>query len=270
MRARNFIDTVSDLSYTTLFTLWGSSIIVFALSYALLSYIPGHGPIGIDGSFSLRIANSLYYSVITATNTGYGDIAPLGASRALAATQSIAELFLFALFIAKLVSRRQDASLSEVHKLTFELSFHTIRESFYLARKDFDCMMEAAREGRSFSASDWERIAIAYQHIGSLMQDVPNFYAVTSDLYIIDPRREILLLEAVLRTMLRLEAMLEEMEKNGVTWRADTECLKELSEMLASFEEIVPVWREHAHVPAHADFSAIAASLETIHRRVTG
>ena len=265
MRRVHFIDTVSSLSYSTLLSLWASSMLFFALSYLFLSYFPGHGPSGIEGDLLERLGSSLYYSVITATNTGYGDIVPLGASRALAAIQSISELFLFALFVSKLVSRRQEATLDEVHTLTFEMSFHTIREGFYVARKDFDRLIDLARDHAPMTESEHERLAIALQHVGSLMHDIPNFYAVTSDLYVIDERREALLLEAVHRTMLRLDIMLAAIDETGGAWTKEAD---ELDEMLRSFDEILPLWARHAHAKGHPTFRALTTTTAAIRTRL--
>ena len=240
-------------------------MLFFALSYLFLSYFPGHGPSGIEGDLLERLGSSLYYSVITATNTGYGDIVPLGASRALAAIQSISELFLFALFVSKLVSRRQEATLDEVHTLTFEMSFHTIREGFYVARKDFDRLIDLARDRAPMTESEHERLAIALQHVGSLLRDIPNFYAVTSDLYVIDERREALLLEAVHRTMLRLDIMLAAMHDTG---SASPEEAPELDEMLNAFDDIIPLWARHAHAKGHPTFRALGMTTAAIRSRI--
>jgi hypothetical protein len=48
----------------------------------------------------LMLGDCVYYSVITFTTTGYGDIIPLGTSRAVAAVETCIGSFLMALFIA--------------------------------------------------------------------------------------------------------------------------------------------------------------------------
>jgi hypothetical protein len=251
------------LPYSLLFVFWGGTIVLFAFAYFLLSFIPGHGPIGIDGSLLSRFGNSLYYSVITATNTGYGDIVPVGFSRLFAATQSITELFLFALFVAKLVTHRQDLALSEIHKLSFELTFHNMREDLFIARKDFDMIVRVARESSSVSAQEWERLTIAYQLITTLLQEIPNFYNVTSDLYVIDPRREMLLLEALERTMTRIDRIIATFEKAQIPWKEDAESLTELRTLITTLEDILPLWKHHSH-DTHPAFGTITKTYTSI------
>lgn len=258
------IDRINALPYRILFLLWGFNVILFATAYTTLSFFPGNGPTGIEGSLTARFANSLYYSVITATNTGYGDIVPLGYARIFAALQSVTELFLFALFVAKLVSNRQDVALQEVHKLSFELTFHNIREDFYVARKDFDLIIHTVRSNNVLSEADWERLTIAYQHITSLLNEIPNFYDVTSDLYIIDPRREILLLEAVQRTTTRINQVLRVMDNAGIEWRSHQDSSTELFSILKTLDMLIPLWRRHSHDESHDAFVTIADSQETL------
>lgn len=230
----------------------------------MLSYFPGNGPAGLEGSLVSRFANSLYYSVITATNTGYGDIVPLGYSRIFAALQSVTELFLFALFVSKLVSQRGDAAIHEVHKLSFELTFHNIREDFYVARKDFDLIMQAAGEKKLLTSADWERLTIAFQHITSLFNEIPNFYDVTSDLYIIDPRREVLLLEAVRRTTERINQVLTTMNAEKIDWNSHKESAAELTQMLEMLDTLIPIWKNHSHDQSHDAFTRITNSQEKL------
>src|SRR6185369_2995032 len=95
------------MSYGVLLLSWLGATVFFAFIYFLLSYFPGNGPdVGV-GALE-RFLNALYFSVITATSTGYGDIVPLGFSRLFAALQSMSSLILLALFVAKFSSRRQE------------------------------------------------------------------------------------------------------------------------------------------------------------------
>lgn len=259
------IDHLNALPYTLLFALWGSTILLFAGIYTFLSYIPENGPTGLS-EFPplLRFANALYYSVITATNTGYGDIVPLGISRFFAGFQSIMELFLFALFVAKLVSNRQDAALQEVHKIAFELTFRNVREDLYVARKDFDRVIEVIQHSRAMTSDEWERLLVAFQHVSGLIHDIPNFYDVTSDLYIIDPNRETLLLESMQRTIARIHHMFEVMNEAHIDWRTRSEIVEELRKVVVALDEIIPLWQKHSHDQSHEAFVKIASAQDRL------
>ncbi|WP_390912395.1 ion channel [Pseudosulfitobacter sp. SM2401] len=66
-------------------------------------------------SDSLDILNALYFSTITFTTVGYGDIAPSGFGRLVAAGTAFSGLFTTALLIGKLSSERQSATLQLLH-----------------------------------------------------------------------------------------------------------------------------------------------------------
>jgi len=55
--------------------------------------------------------DALYFSVITFTSLGYGDLAPLGYGKAVAAVEVLVGLGLVAIFIGKIASERQSALL---------------------------------------------------------------------------------------------------------------------------------------------------------------
>src|SRR3989338_4573284 len=129
---------LTDMSYSSLVLLWLLLAIMFAFAYFLLeTYLPAHAPQELSGLNPWpRFLNALYFSIITATSTGYVDIVPMGISKALASIQSISALLVFAICVTKLVSQRQDLAIREVHRLTFEDIFDNTRGDLFTVRKD--------------------------------------------------------------------------------------------------------------------------------------
>ncbi|MFZ2593826.1 MAG: ion channel [Minisyncoccia bacterium] len=242
---KSFVDRLDTFSYNSIFLLWGLNLVFFAVVYALLSYSPGNGPAELAGYSSVvdRFFAGLYYSVITATNTGYGDILPVGFSRFFAALEAFLGLFLFALFMSKLVSRRQDVALRQMHKISFENSFHNIREDLHIIRDDFRQIISEAQAGESLTPRHTELLTVAYELCGNLLREVPLFYADDGDLYSIDAYRERLLLEAFHRTFVRLTEMLEFFDAQKIPWRKHEESVAHLREMLNDVDAIIPRWR---------------------------
>jgi len=79
---------------------WGGVILVFSAIYFLLSFsgnsgikiAPQEGLVETSNALSL-LANSLYFSVITITTLGYGDIHPIGIAKLFAALEAIIGTF---------------------------------------------------------------------------------------------------------------------------------------------------------------------------------
>jgi len=108
------IEKIADMSYPALFTLWIAVNIVCACIYYFLATLhPENAPTTLTAMEpATRFLNSLYFSVMTATTTGYGDIVPEGWSRLVACFESITAFLIFGIFLAK-VSAQHAATVSE-------------------------------------------------------------------------------------------------------------------------------------------------------------
>jgi len=253
-------EKIVTLPYTALFTLWFVLAALFAAAYALLAiFAPAHAPQGLLNLETLRlIGNSLYYSIITSTTTGYGDIVPMGLSKILASIQSIVGFFLLAVFVTKLVSQQQELAVRQMHKLTYEDVFHNTREGLFIVRKDFDRLIAKVEQREPLSVEDWEDLATAFKQGQSLLLEIPEFYSPEEvGLYTIDERREQLLQEAVHRTLHRLNQFIDECSLAGIDWMAHKEMMKELTVLLQVVSKVTALWRERSPYARHESFEEI-------------
>lgn len=92
--------------------------------------------------------SAVYFSAVTATSVGYGDIVPTGIGRAIAVAEGMAGLILFGCVVSKFVSRRQEELLAETHRIAFEDRLGRVRTNLHLVRTE---LQETARlcEGRT-------------------------------------------------------------------------------------------------------------------------
>lgn len=265
------METLTSMSYTTLFTMWLVLAAMFAAFYfALAVFAPEHGPILLqeDPTILAKLFDSIYYSVITATSTGYGDIVPQGFSKVLASLQSIIAMMVFAMFVTKLVSFRQEQALKEVHRLTFEDVFHNIREGLYIIRKDCDQIIVDARDGH-LTEERWKDLTVMYQMSQSILKEIPDFYAAKetdAGFYTIDSTREKLLHESVHRTLHRINTMLDALSENNITWAEHTESFRELQRLVITVDEVAPIWQSDS--PYREAFGDILKANAIIHDRL--
>lgn len=264
------VERITGLRYSTLFGTWAGMAIGFALIYLALSYTGGeHGPTQMqDVDFWHRLYNALYYSIITATSTGYGDIVPQGFSKAVASLQAILSLFVFAFFVTKLVAHRQELTLMEVHRLTFEDVFHNSREGMFITRKDFDHIIHNLEDYGTMEMEHWENLVIAYRQLQTLFEEIPDFYENETHRYTIDRKREELLLEAVHRTLHRINQMLDLMSLKGVDWFAHEQSVRELKELVRIVAEVTPVWQNRSPYGLHEAFEDILQMKERVHLKM--
>jgi hypothetical protein len=134
-----FVDALADRSVGALFRLWIGIVLLCAVMFWILDLSPrfalvsNHGPVEAD----LRgFLSALYFSAVTATSVGYGDIVPTGAARLLAIVESVAGLILFGCVVSKFVSRRQEQLIGEIHRIAFEDRLGRVRTNLLLVRTE--------------------------------------------------------------------------------------------------------------------------------------
>jgi hypothetical protein len=86
-----------------------------ATSYFSALAPEGDGLVSADGKLIASAADALYFSVVTFTSLGYGDIAPHGSARIVASFVVLSGLFLVAVFVGKVASERQYSMLLLLH-----------------------------------------------------------------------------------------------------------------------------------------------------------
>ena len=136
---RRFDNSVLDLvhhrSTLTLFVAWMGMILLCGLGY-WIGALEGHSgllengrPVGGDLG---GLASAMYFSFVTATSIGYGDVVPVGGARVVAVAEAITALLMFGAVVAKFVSRRQDELMSEIHRTTFEERLDRVETNLHM------------------------------------------------------------------------------------------------------------------------------------------
>lgn len=259
---RRFVNRMLALSYVQLAAIYFLAITGCAVIYLCLRYwLPEHGPTIAQSSLLSEFCNALYFSTITATSVGYGDIVPQGFSKIIAGIESFFALFVFGILIAKPISEREEAALYQVHKLTLENIFNTIREGFFIVRKDFDAIIAAAKEKR-LTEQSMENLDTALKHAHVLLEDIPTFYDTERRLYVIDRRREHLLAESVERTFERMELLLTTLDATKSPWRSRSEILSSMQELSEIMTKIIRHWQRHASKHIHSPLRRLEEKAE--------
>ena len=109
--------------------------------YFFLANIPGNS-LNVGGKVIFPdnegFVNSLYFSFITATSLGYGDVVPIGISKFLAGFEVIIGLIVYGVLISKLVGVKQEVLLEEVYNISYEEIIDRLRSGLYLFRSDIN------------------------------------------------------------------------------------------------------------------------------------
>jgi hypothetical protein len=131
----SILGIIDHLSTLQLFLIWIGTITISGLGYWIGAAMGDHGLIqagtplgaGLDG-----LGSALYFSFVTATSVGYGDIVPFGFARAVAVTEATITLLIFGAVIAKFVSHRQDELVGEIHRITFDDRLDRVQSNLHI------------------------------------------------------------------------------------------------------------------------------------------
>jgi hypothetical protein len=141
---------VERLSTAQLFALWLAMILLCGAAYWLSGFLQRPGLIeeGVPVAKSLRgMAVAMYFSAVTATSVGYGDVLPVGPVRVLAVAEAVAGLLIFGLLVAKFVSRRQEELVREIHSVTFEERLDRVQTNLHLVLSELQAIAELCDGG---------------------------------------------------------------------------------------------------------------------------
>ena len=147
--AERLLERVGVLSLGGLLTAWVAIVVVSGVFYWVLDAagLPGlveHGqpvPGGLSG-----LVHAVYFSFVTVTSIGFGDIVPAGTARVVAILEAAAGLLMFGIIISKLVSRRQEQLTEEIHRTTFEDRLGRIRTNLHLVLSELQTLESACAQ----------------------------------------------------------------------------------------------------------------------------
>ena len=129
------LDLVDRLSTAQVFAIWLAVILVCGAAYWLTDLSSGSGLAEAGARVRTNLSGlltAIYFSFVTATSVGYGDVLPVGATRILAMTEAVAGLLIFGLLIAKFVSYRQEILVREIHGVTLEERLDRVQANLHL------------------------------------------------------------------------------------------------------------------------------------------
>lgn len=251
LRPVGLLEHLAQSSYSALFLLWiFMNLLCTAVYFAMTEWLPAHGPTINPALPPLeRLWESGYFSLVTATTVGYGDILPQGLSKGMAGLQAAVGVLIFGILIAKLVARRNDEVMTDVHRLTSESIFYHIRQGLFIVRKDFDTLIRDVEHHGHLPDHEWDNLNASCLQAQSLIEEIPNFYA-NSNGYVIDRKRETLLIDSIERTLTRLLHLLAALDHRQIKWKEHDTSAEQLESLAAMIDTLILVWEKHS--PNHA------------------
>lgn len=209
------VDLIERRSTSELFLSWLVMALLCGVFYWLcalggLAALTEHGA-PLDGGPG-GLARAIYFSFVTATSVGYGDVLPVGPARALAVAEAAAGLLIFGAVVAKFVSRRQEGLVREIHRVSFEERLDRVQINLHVVLSELHAV-----------AALWEGGAAPRQRIVARLESAVLVFAgelrtVHALLYRPSQEPDESSLEAIL---VSLASALEALSTLLGAWRAD-------------------------------------------------
>lgn len=113
-----WIDSVSLLNWLLI---WLVAVFVCAISFWLLTWTTEdvHGLRCTVSGSPVSFFDAVYFSIVTITTLGYGDLIPYGLSRWLAMVEAVVGVFVVGALVSKALSQKQERLLLETNELAF-------------------------------------------------------------------------------------------------------------------------------------------------------
>ena len=137
------VDLIDRQSTSRLFLAWLAMTILCGVGYWLFGVLHLKGLVedGRPVGTSLRsFATAMYFSFVTVTSLGFGDVLPTGASRVLSIVEAVSGLLIFGAVISKFVSRRQDELVREIARVTFEERLDRIQTNLHMVLSELQAI----------------------------------------------------------------------------------------------------------------------------------
>jgi len=173
LRSRKLNTWIDDLNFTKILLMWAGTVTFFGLCYyffsngssALLS-AETHKPI-------TNIFDHIYFSFITATSTGFGDIIPKGFFKIIAIFEVTFGLLLLAFVTSRLISIKQNIILGEIYEISFSERINRLRSSMLLFRQHIN-RITAKAEDETLRQRDIEEISVDLSSLLDILREMVN------------------------------------------------------------------------------------------------
>jgi hypothetical protein len=203
--------------------IWISIVALFGVLYAILSTDYSHLIYTKTGEPVQDITQQIYFSFITATTTGFGDIVPVGYFKILSVFEVVFGFLLLAFVTSKLVSIKQNVILNEIYDISFRERINRLRSSLLVFRQNVNRLINNIESGIARK----REINDVYIYISSFedtLNDVANLLTPKSQNVFtkaIDPLNAELVFNSVLQSFEKIHELIILMEQNKLDWRRD-------------------------------------------------
>ena len=223
-KRQNAITRVFDkLTFFDMFMLWVLIVSIFGVSYYSTSNNDSYLFYAKSGELVNKISDSLYFSFITATSTGFGDIIPHGNFKTIAIFEAVFGLVLLATLTSKLVSIKEDAILNEIYEISFSERLSRLRSSLLAFRQNITRIINRIEE-KSISKREVDDLYVYISSFETALNEVIAFFGKSgSNIFLkqVDPVNTELIFNSILQSFGKLNELMNILKHHKISWKRD-------------------------------------------------
>ena len=223
LRRKGLLTWIDKLKFSSILLIWIIIIVIFGLTYHYFSSNLSYLLLTREGINVSRIADSVYFSFVAATTTGFGDMVPVGFFKVLSIFEVVLGLLLLALVTSKLVSIKQDMILNELYELSINEKINRLRSSLLLFRQNISRVINKVEEGTIKK----REVSELYMYISSLediLNEISSLLGKSKDHHFkkgIDAVNTELIIISILNSFEKILEMIESLNENKIDWQRD-------------------------------------------------
>jgi hypothetical protein len=264
IKSQGFEAWLDELTFLRIFLIWITIIVSLGVLYFLLAN--GHGYLTNTATEEKigTLTDAVYFSFITATTTGFGDIIPHGFFKVMAILEAIFGFILLALVTSKIIAVKQNTILGEIYEISFNERVNRLRASFLLFRQDLTRITNKIEEN-TLHRRELKDLHIYIAPLeDALSETFFLFQRATKSSFVksIDPLNTELILHSILNSYEKINELVETMQQKKVE-----EHLKAVKETLERCISITEKIFEDARITKEVEVEKVQG-LETQKREV--
>ena len=223
LRNKKLSTWLDKLNFSHIFIIWMSIVVTFGVMYHFLS-TPSSLLIYTSNKEQVtNLVDKIYFSFITATTTGFGDIVPIGFFKVIAVFEVVIDLMMVALVTSKFISIKQDIILDEMYELSFYEQLNRLRSSLVLFRQNLGAIITDADDG-TVRKSQLNELESYFYAFSDSLQDIifllerPDDSHFVKKVSLMDVE---ILLNSVLSSLNKTYEFIQTLNQKKIKWKSE-------------------------------------------------
>jgi hypothetical protein len=222
-KKKDFRSWTDHVSFLDILLIWLFVITIFGFTYYFAANEHSYLFYNSNKEVVKSITDSIYFSFVTATTTGFGDIAPIGLFKLFAVIEVVSLILMLALVTSKLISIKQDAILNEMYDLSFNEKVNRLRNSLLLFRQNLTRISSRIEENTIKKRETKEIYMFISSFEDILSETISLIQKPTNKQFAkrIDAVNTELIENSILSSFERLHELIALMNQNKLEWKRD-------------------------------------------------